>query len=157
MEPLTIGILCAVSIFVGLLIGCVGIGGVLLVPFLTYALGLSIHVSIAAAMLLGSNLLASRRNLETPMPPGASRDDRNSQRRPTYNSPGYGSQGRTVARHSPLWRCHVMSIFTHRCIHTRACTHACKLKIDATLSWTWLVNQGRSWARASVHAAEQKK
>ncbi|MBM09627.1 MAG: hypothetical protein CMF69_08635 [Magnetovibrio sp.] len=50
LEPLTIGILCAVSIFVGLLIGCVGIGGVLLVPFLTHALGLSIHVSIAAAM-----------------------------------------------------------------------------------------------------------
>ncbi len=50
LEPLTIGILGAFSIFVGVLIGCVGIGGVLLVPFLTYALGLSIHVSIAAAM-----------------------------------------------------------------------------------------------------------
>ena len=50
MELLTAGILGGVSIFVGVLIGCVGIGGVLLVPFLTYALGFSIHVAIAAAM-----------------------------------------------------------------------------------------------------------
>ena len=38
------------SVFVGVLIGCVGIGGVLLVPFLTYILGFSVHMSIAAAM-----------------------------------------------------------------------------------------------------------
>lgn len=38
------------SVFVGFLIGGVGIGGVLLVPMLTYILGLDIHTAIAAAM-----------------------------------------------------------------------------------------------------------
>ena len=35
---------------VGVLIGAIGIGGVLLVPMLTYVLGISIHVAIATAM-----------------------------------------------------------------------------------------------------------
>ena len=50
MELVSAGLLCGFSIFVGFLIGCVGIGGVLLVPFLTYGLGFGIHLSIAAAM-----------------------------------------------------------------------------------------------------------
>ena len=39
-----------VALVVGVLIGAIGIGGVLLVPMLTYALGISIHVAIATAM-----------------------------------------------------------------------------------------------------------
>ena len=38
------------GVFVGILIGCVGIGGVLLVPGLTYLFGLPVHTAIAAAM-----------------------------------------------------------------------------------------------------------
>ena len=50
---MTIGVLAfagAVAIVVGILIGAIGIGGVLLVPMLTYVLGISIHVAIATAM-----------------------------------------------------------------------------------------------------------
>ena len=50
MEAISLYLLFGFSVFVGVLIGCVGIGGVLLVPFLTYILGLSVHMSIAAAM-----------------------------------------------------------------------------------------------------------
>ena len=50
MEPISLHLLFGFSVFVGVLIGCVGIGGVLLVPFLTYILGFGIHMSIAAAM-----------------------------------------------------------------------------------------------------------
>ena len=39
-----------VAVVVGVLIGAIGIGGVLLVPMLTYVLGISIHVAIATAM-----------------------------------------------------------------------------------------------------------
>ncbi len=39
-----------VAVVVGILIGAIGIGGVLLVPMLTYVLGISIHVAIATAM-----------------------------------------------------------------------------------------------------------
>jgi uncharacterized membrane protein YfcA len=38
------------GVFVGGLIGCVGIGGVLLVPILTYVFHIEIHIAIAAAM-----------------------------------------------------------------------------------------------------------
>ncbi|HAU42528.1 MAG TPA: sulfite exporter TauE/SafE family protein, partial [Gammaproteobacteria bacterium] len=38
-----------VAVVVGVLIGAIGIGGVLLVPMLTYVLGISIHVAIATA------------------------------------------------------------------------------------------------------------
>ncbi|MAF07283.1 MAG: hypothetical protein CL389_05435 [Acidiferrobacteraceae bacterium] len=38
------------AVVVGILIGAIGIGGVLLVPMLTYVLGLGIHVAIATAM-----------------------------------------------------------------------------------------------------------
>ena len=50
MELSTVILLGGFSIFVGVLIGGVGIGGVLLVPVLTYVLGMEIHVAIAAAM-----------------------------------------------------------------------------------------------------------
>ena len=50
MEAISLYLLFGFSVFVGVLIGCVGIGGVLLVPFLTYILGFSVHMSIAAAM-----------------------------------------------------------------------------------------------------------
>jgi hypothetical protein len=49
----SIGVLAfagAVTVVVGILIGAIGIGGVLLVPMLTYVLGISIHVAIATAM-----------------------------------------------------------------------------------------------------------
>ena len=39
-----------IAAIVGILIGAIGIGGVLLVPTLTYLLGLGIHVAIATAM-----------------------------------------------------------------------------------------------------------
>lgn len=40
-----------IGLVVGVLIGCVGIGGVLLVPALTYIVGIDIHVAIASCML----------------------------------------------------------------------------------------------------------
>lgn len=43
-------ILAGFSVFVGLLIGAAGIGGVLLVPFMAYALGTGVHSAIPAAM-----------------------------------------------------------------------------------------------------------
>ncbi len=51
MDPLLLALVAALSIFVGILIGGVGIGGVLLVPVLTYVLGLEVHQAISAAML----------------------------------------------------------------------------------------------------------
>ena len=38
-----------IVVFVGALIGAIGIGGVLLVPLLTLALGIGVHVAIATA------------------------------------------------------------------------------------------------------------
>ena len=43
--------LLAIGLLVGLLIGTIGIGGVLIVPALTYIGGMAIHVSIASAMV----------------------------------------------------------------------------------------------------------
>jgi hypothetical protein len=43
-------LMAGLGIFVGLLIGSVGIGGVLLVPSLAYLFGLPVHTAIAAAM-----------------------------------------------------------------------------------------------------------
>jgi uncharacterized membrane protein YfcA len=40
-----------VGLLVGILVGCIGIGGVLLVPALTYIGGMDIHVAIASCML----------------------------------------------------------------------------------------------------------
>ena len=47
---MTLAIIAAFGVFVGALIGAVGIGGVLLVPFLTYVGDLDVHAAIAAAM-----------------------------------------------------------------------------------------------------------
>ena len=50
MELSTFVLLGGIGVFVGVLIGCVGIGGVLLVPILTYVFHIEIHIAIAAAM-----------------------------------------------------------------------------------------------------------
>ena len=50
MELSTFVLLGGFGVFVGVLIGCVGIGGVLLVPILTYVFHIDIHIAIAAAM-----------------------------------------------------------------------------------------------------------
>ena len=43
--------LLAIGLLVGVLIGAIGVGGVLLVPALTYVGGMAIHVAIASAMV----------------------------------------------------------------------------------------------------------
>ena len=50
MDFSTFVLLGGFGVFVGGLIGCVGIGGVLLVPILTYVFHIEIHIAIAAAM-----------------------------------------------------------------------------------------------------------
>lgn len=45
-----LGLLVLLGLAVGVLIGCIGIGGVLLVPSLTYIGGLQVHVAIATCM-----------------------------------------------------------------------------------------------------------
>jgi uncharacterized protein len=50
LELSTFVLLGSFGVFVGVLIGCVGIGGVLLVPILTYVFHIDIHIAIAAAM-----------------------------------------------------------------------------------------------------------
>lgn len=50
MDIQSLALVGSLSVFVGVLIGGVGIGGVLLVPMLTYLLGLDVHTAIAAAM-----------------------------------------------------------------------------------------------------------
>lgn len=58
------------SFFVGILIGGIGIGGVLLVPMLTFVFGLSVHEAIGAAMfsylfsgMVGAAIYARRRSI----------------------------------------------------------------------------------------------
>lgn len=50
-SPLTILLLAAIGILVGVFIGSIGIGGVLLVPALVYLAGYEIHIAIASCML----------------------------------------------------------------------------------------------------------
>jgi hypothetical protein len=50
LTTFTLILTTLVAAIVGILIGAIGIGGVLLVPTLTYMLGLGIHVAIATAM-----------------------------------------------------------------------------------------------------------
>ena len=50
MEFTSLALVAGLSVFVGVLIGGVGIGGVLLVPMLIYLLGFDVHTAIAAAM-----------------------------------------------------------------------------------------------------------
>lgn len=63
MSPTLIGI----GLVVGVLIGCIGIGGVLLVPSLNYIAGIPIHVAIASCMfsylfsgIVGATMFARR-------------------------------------------------------------------------------------------------
>ena len=50
MEPLSLTLIGFLSVFVGILIGGIGIGGILLVPMLTFIFGMSVHQAIGAAM-----------------------------------------------------------------------------------------------------------
>ena len=50
LTTITLMLTTLVAVIVGVMIGAIGIGGVLLVPTLTYILGLGIHVAIATAM-----------------------------------------------------------------------------------------------------------
>ena len=50
LTTFTLILTTLIAAIVGILIGAIGIGGVLLVPTLTYLLGLGIHVAIATAM-----------------------------------------------------------------------------------------------------------
>lgn len=50
-EILSIVLLTPIILVVGVLIGSIGVGGVLLVPALTYLAGIEIHIAIAACML----------------------------------------------------------------------------------------------------------
>ena len=51
MSTTVVVALLSIGLLVGLLIGTIGIGGVLIVPALTYIGGMAIHVSIASAMV----------------------------------------------------------------------------------------------------------
>src|SRR5690606_9602644 len=71
LQPLLFALLGAGA---GVLIGCVGIGGVIIVPALVYLFGVPIHVAIAAAMfafllsgLVGTAEFARRRSIRWSM------------------------------------------------------------------------------------------
>ena len=49
-DPLALSVFALLGVAAGALIGCVGIGGVIIVPALVYLLDVPIHVAIAAAM-----------------------------------------------------------------------------------------------------------
>ena len=51
MSGPIVAALLGVGLLVGVLIGAIGVGGVLLVPVLTYVGGIAIHVAIASAMV----------------------------------------------------------------------------------------------------------
>lgn len=70
MSPTDIVTFALFALLAGLLIGCVGIGGVILVPLLSYAGGVPIHVAIAAAMFayivsgaIGTFIFASKKSI----------------------------------------------------------------------------------------------
>jgi len=50
MEMLSLALIGFLSIFVGILIGGIGIGGILLVPMLTLVFGMGVHEAIGSAM-----------------------------------------------------------------------------------------------------------
>jgi len=74
MELSTLALLGGFSVLVGALIGGVGIGGVLLVPMLTFVFGLGVHEAIGAAMfsylfsgMVGAVIYARRRSINWTM------------------------------------------------------------------------------------------
>ena len=74
MDWSTFALLGGLSVIVGVLIGGIGIGGVLLVPVLTYIFGIDVHMAIAAAMfsylfsgLVGATLYARKRSINWKM------------------------------------------------------------------------------------------
>lgn len=74
MEPSTLAVLGGFGVLVGVLIGGVGIGGVLLVPMLTFVFGVDVHVAIAAAMfsylfsgMVGATIYARNRSIRWKM------------------------------------------------------------------------------------------
>ncbi len=74
MDLETLALIGTLSIFVGILIGAIGIGGVLLVPILTLVFGLGIHAAISVAMfsyifsgLVGAILYARQRSINWKM------------------------------------------------------------------------------------------
>ncbi|MGO8971875.1 MAG: sulfite exporter TauE/SafE family protein [Myxococcaceae bacterium] len=60
MSPTTALAVALAGLMLGVGLGCTGVGGVLLVPFLAYALGMPVHAAVAAALFsyLLSGLLA---------------------------------------------------------------------------------------------------
>ena len=51
MAPTDFLLLIPVGLLVGVLLGCIGIGGVLLVPALAFGLGVELHIAIASCMM----------------------------------------------------------------------------------------------------------
>ena len=51
MTVTVLATLCGSALLAGVMIGCIGVGGVILVPALYYLAGIPIHTAIAAAML----------------------------------------------------------------------------------------------------------
>jgi len=60
LSPTTVLAVGLAGLLLGVLLGCTSVGGVLLVPFLTYAVGLSVHAAIPVALYsyLWSGLVA---------------------------------------------------------------------------------------------------
>ncbi|MDH3714992.1 MAG: sulfite exporter TauE/SafE family protein [Gammaproteobacteria bacterium] len=74
MELATLLPLIPVGLLVGILIGCIGIGGVLLVPSLVYVGGMDVHIAIASCMFsylfsgtIGAIEFAKRRSIRWSM------------------------------------------------------------------------------------------
>ncbi len=74
MDMASLILLAGLSVLVGVLIGGVGIGGILLVPILTYILSIDVHVAVAAAMfsyifsgLMGTLIYARERSIRWKM------------------------------------------------------------------------------------------
>ena len=70
MDWSAFALLGGLSVIVGALIGGIGIGGVLLVPILTYTFAIDVHMAIAAAMfsylfsgLVGATIYARKRSI----------------------------------------------------------------------------------------------
>ena len=74
MVPVSVPIILLFGLIAGLMIGCVGIGGVILVPLLSYLGGVDIRVAIAAAMfaylisgVVGTAVFARKKSLRWDM------------------------------------------------------------------------------------------